>query len=212
MLSDLALSALTDVMLACELFFLAGLSLRPEVRAFSPAWIWSLTLALIGLASMLGAIDHGFFEAIGHEGHRPMVVATRVVIVAGSLAMICATATQYLAGKARWALIGLGALAAAWPLSRILTSDDFLSVILYYSLGLLLLAGFSAAHLRRERHAGAMLAGIVLTLAVSAMIPLGSEGFGGLGLYASYHVLLMPIVVLLYLGGRSFRSSRGGAQ
>ena len=68
MLSELAFSALTDVILACELFFLAGLSFRPGLQPFSPAWIWALTLALIGLASMLGAIDHGFFEAIGHEG------------------------------------------------------------------------------------------------------------------------------------------------
>ncbi len=208
MLSDLALSALTDVILACELFFLAGLSLRQEVRLGSPAGIWGLTLLLIGLASMLGAIDHGFFEAIGHDGHRPMVVATRVVIVLGSLAMICATAMQYLSGKTQMALIGIGALLALWPVSIILTSDDFLPVILYYSIGLLLLAGFSAAHLRRQKNAGVMLTGIVLTLAVSAMIPLQSDGFWGLGLYASYHVLLMPIVFLLYLGGRSFRPER----
>ncbi|SHN09805.1 DUF6962 family protein [Roseibium suaedae] len=206
MLSELALSALTDVILACELFFLAGLSLRPEVKLCSPAGIWGITLLLIGLASMLGAIDHGFFEAIGHEGHRPMVVITRVVIVLGSLAMICATAAQYLRGKARMALIGLGGLLALWPLFMILTSDDFLSVILYYSIGLLLLAGFSAANLSRQKNAGVMLVGIVLTLAVSTMIPLQSDGFWGLGLYASYHVLLMPIVFLLYLGGRSFRT------
>lgn len=208
MLSDLALSALTDVVLACELFFLAGLSLRTDVMPLSPAWIWGVTLALIGLASMLGAIDHGFFETIGHELHRPLVIATRLVIVLGSLCMITAAACQYLAGARRVLAIGAGCLVALWPVFMILTSDDFLSVILYYSLGLIFLLVLSAVKFRQNRGTAAMIVGILLTLAVSAMIPAQSEGFWGLGLYGSYHVLLMPIVILLFLGGRWYRTAR----
>lgn len=208
MLSELALSALTDVILACELFFLAGLSFRPGVQPLSPAWIWALTLALIGLASMLGAIDHGFFEAIGHEGHRPFVIATRIVIVLGSLSMIVAASFQYLSAPLRLGFVVAGALGALWPVFMILTSDDFLSVILYYSAGLVFLLVLSLIRFRQNSGTLAMIAGILLTLGVSAMIPMQSPGFWGLGLYGSYHVLLMPIVVLLYFGGRWFRTTR----
>lgn len=209
MLSELALSALTDGILACELFFLAGLSFRAGVQAFSPAWLWGATLALIGLASLLGLIDHGFFEAIDHPGHRDMVVATRLVIVAGSLSMIVTAAAQYLSGLWRGVVIGLAVLGALYPASLILTSDNFLSVILYYSVGLLLLLGLSIVNLRQNAGTWPMIAGIVVTLGVSGMIPAQSAGFWGLGLYGSYHVLLMPTVILLYLGGRYFRPRRG---
>lgn len=208
MLSDLALSSLTDIILACELFFLAGLGFRPGVQLFSPAWIWGLTLALIGLASMIGAIDHGFFETIGHDAHRPLVVVTRLVIVLGSLSMIIAACAQYLSGVVRTSIIVAGVLGSLWPAAVILTSDEFLPVILYYSIGLLLLLVLSIIRFRENRGTLAMIAGIVLTLGVSGMIPAGSSGFWGLGLYGSYHVLLMPVVILLYLGGRGFRTTR----
>lgn len=210
MLDELALSALTDAILACELFFLAGLSLRAGGQLLSPAWLWGMTLALIGLASLLGTIDHGFFEAIGHPGHRDMVVATRLVIVAGSLGMIVTSAMQYLSGAWRLGGMVLAVGVALYPVSMILTSDDFLSVILYYSAGLLLLLVLSVLNLRGNRGTGPMILGIVLTLGVSGMIPAQSGGFWGLGLYGSYHVLLMPTVILLYLGGRGFRQTRGG--
>lgn len=90
----------------------------------------------------------------------------------------------------------------------ILTSDDFLSVILYYSVGLIFLLVLSVVRFRQNKGTLPMIAGILLTLGVSAMIPMQSPGFWGLGLYGSYHVLLMPIVVLLYFGGRWFRTTR----
>ncbi len=209
MLSELALSALTDGILACELFFLAGLCFRPRMQAFSPAWLWGVALALIGAASLLGLIDHGFFEAIDHPQHRTMVVLTRLVIVAGSLAMIVTAAVQYLTGLLRHVVIGVAMLGALYPVFLILTSDDFLSVILYYSAGLLLLLLLSIANLRQNSGTLPMIAGIVLTLGISGMIPAQSQGFWGLGLYGSYHVLLMPTVILLYFGGRYFRPKRG---
>lgn len=207
MLSELALSAVTDVVLACELFFLAGLMFRPGIAAMTPAWTWGVTLAVIGLASMLGAIDHGFFEPVDHPAHRPLVVATRIVIVAGSLLMIVAASAQYLRGVLRTGAIAVGAVLALWPVTIILTSDGFLPVILYYSGGLVFLLVLSVIHFRQNTGTPAMILGIGLSLGVSGMIPAGSNGFAGLGLYGSYHVLLMPVVLLLYLGGRAFRGT-----
>ncbi|TDK50662.1 DUF6962 family protein [Antarcticimicrobium luteum] len=208
MISELSISAITDIILACELFFLAGLCFRPGVQTGSPAWIWGFTLALIGLASLIGAVDHGFYEPVGHPMHRPLIVATRITIIAGSLCMIVAVALQYLTGRLRAGVLALGLLTATWPLHVILTSDDFMAVILYYSASFLIALALSVIHLTQNRGTVPMILAIIGALGISAMVPLGSQGFWCLGLFGSYHVLLMPVVIALYLGGRDFRPTR----
>jgi ABC-type uncharacterized transport system permease subunit len=207
MLSDLAMSSLTDVMLSCELFFLSGLSFRGEVVPKSPAWYWAFALLLIGFASMLGAIDHGFFEPVGHPWHRAMIVFTRVTIIAGSMVILLATAAQFLPPMGRRVVLGLGGLCAVAVLAVVLTSDDFLSVIVLYLLAFLLLLGLSLAGLRRGTGSIAMVVGILLTIGASLMVPLGSDGVPGLGLWGTYHVILMVASFALYLGGRHLRGT-----
>ena len=68
-MTDLALSALTDVILACELYFLAGLAFRIDVERGSPAFIWAVYLTLTGTATMLGAVDLDRTEGEGGAGN-----------------------------------------------------------------------------------------------------------------------------------------------
>src|ERR1035437_10551394 len=57
-----AITSITNFLLAAEVFFLAGrMSGTPKVR-FSAAWYFSGVLLLLGVAALLGGIDHGFFE------------------------------------------------------------------------------------------------------------------------------------------------------
>lgn len=204
-MTDLAMSALTDVILACELFFLAGLSFRADVAPRSPAWYWALALLLIGAASMLGAIDHGFFEPVDHPWHRGMIVATRVTIIAGSVVILLATAGQFLPGSWRRGVLAVGGLCALAALAVVLTSDDFLAVIGLYLLAFLLLLVLDLDGLRRGTGSVALAVGIVLTIGASLMVPLGSDGLPGVGLWGTYHLILMPAALALYLGGRSLR-------
>jgi hypothetical protein len=61
-MTALAITAITDFLLASEAFFLAGrLSSTPKDR-FSAAWYFSGVLLLLGVAALLGGIDHGFFQ------------------------------------------------------------------------------------------------------------------------------------------------------
>ncbi|WP_413206164.1 DUF6962 family protein [Rhodospirillum sp. A1_3_36] len=205
MLSELAMSSLTDIILSCELFFLSGLSFRGKVVPKSPAWYWAFALLLIGVASMLGAIDHGFFEPVGHPWHRAMIIVTRVTIIVGSMVILLATASQFLPPKGRRLVLGIGGLCALAALAVVLTSDDFLSVIVFYLLAFLLLLGLSLAGLRRGTGSISMVVGILLTIAASLMVPLGSNGVPGLGLWGTYHVILMVASFALYLGGRQLR-------
>lgn len=206
-LSPLALSALTDVILAAEVFFLAGLSCRTGIAWRSPAGWWAATMFLMGLAPALGAIDHGFFEMIDHPAHYELTVATRATAALASFTMLAATCGQFLTGRRRVALMGLGLAGLVATVGAIVFSDNFFSLVGYYSLILLVTLGFHLAGLRDGRGSIAMCAGIVGVLGASAALPIGFE-LPVLGLYATYHVLLMPAVVLLYLGGRRLRPTR----
>lgn len=201
-MTELALSALTDVILACGLCFLAGLSMRPDVEPFSPAGLWALTLLLIGTGSMLGAIDHGFYQPIGHPAHQWLTFATRATAALATFTMLLSTAGQFLSSS--WlrlcAAIGLAILAV--ELVLLCLSDDFLVVIAVYSLVLLLTLVLHLLHLRSGKGSPAIVLGMVIVLGGSLMVPLGSQGLPGLGLYATYHIVLMPAAVALYLGGR----------
>ncbi len=201
-MTDLALSALTDTILACEIFFLAGLSFRAGLAARSAAGVWAVTLFLMGTATLLGAIDHGYFESIGHPAHAGLVIATRVTVALASLVMLMSTAKQFLPGPWGLAVTGIGVLgfaATAWVVAVL---DNFLVVIANYSVVLIFALILHLLGLRSGRGSLAMCAGIVLTIAASLLVPLGIEGPSWLGLYGTYHVALMPAVFFLYLGGR----------
>lgn len=212
-MTPLALSALTDVVLASEVFFLAGLSCRPGVAWRSPAGWWAVTMVLMALAPALGAIDHGFFEPIAHPAHYELTVATRATAALASFTMLMATAGQFLAGRLYLALLVLGFAGLVATVGAIVFSDNFFSLVIYYSLILLITLGFHLRGLRHGSGSAAMCLGIAGVLIASAALPIGFE-LPVLGLYATYHVLLMPAVILLYLGGRRLRGSAGarGAQ
>jgi len=210
-LTPLALSALTDVILACEIFFLAGLSVRSDMVVFSPAWWWSVTLVLMGLSTMMGAIDHGFFEGVDDDAHAVAMLATRALIAVASFTMLAATAGQFLGALWGRLVVVLGLAGLVVTLWQLWGADNFLIVMAAYSAVLLLTLACHLAGLRNGSGSVWMCAAIVLILGASVLIVVESEGFLGLGLFASYHILLMPAVLGLFLGGRHLRkTSRAG--
>jgi hypothetical protein len=83
----------------------------------------------------------------------------------------------------------------------IVLSDNFFIVIGGYSVAMLFLLALNLAALRRQPGAAAMVAGVVITFAASALPLVGYQGFAGLGVYGSYHMAMMPAVVAFYWGG-----------
>ena len=61
-MTALAITAITDFLLAGEAFFLAGRLSSKSKDRFSAAWYFSGVLLLLGVAALLGGIDHGFFQ------------------------------------------------------------------------------------------------------------------------------------------------------
>ena len=207
-MTDLALSALTDVILACELYFLAGLAFRIDVERGSPAFIWAVYLTLTGTATMLGAVDHGFFEPIDHPANLSLKFATRAAIALGTFAMLMATARQFM--PAFWERVftaaGLALLAATlWVLSR---SDDLLILVAGNAVTMLLMLGLHIHGLRSGRGSAVMCLGAVMTIGASLLVVTGGDGVAGLGLYGTLHVALMPAVLVLFLGGLRLRRTR----
>ncbi|SMF04975.1 hypothetical protein SAMN06265365_106189 [Tistlia consotensis] len=201
-MTELALSALTDVILACGLYFLAGLSMRPDVERGSPAGLWALMLFLIATGTMLGVIDHAFYQPIGHPAHRWLMFATRTCLALASFTMLLSTARQFLSSGWVRLCTAIGLAGLVVELVLLFLFDNFLVVIAAYSLVLLLTLALHLANLRSRKGSLAMVAGIMIVLGASLLAPLGSQGLPGLGLYATYHIALMPGAIGFYLGGR----------
>lgn len=205
MLTELAISSLTDILLASLTFFLAGRSFQNDVAAYSPRWYWAVTLTFIGLAAMLGAIDHGFFEPIHHPMRWWVVTATRCTIVVGSFFMLITTALQFWPQRVQTPAIAAGAIAGLALIIFIMRSDNFLWIMAYYGAMLLVLLGSCLFNLRRWPGAWWMIAGILVALTASVLAAIGFGSGSGLGIYGTYHVVLLLSAVFLYLGGRSMR-------
>ena len=61
----LAVTSITNILLASLVFFLAGRMSRIPKARFSAAWYFTGVLLLLGVAALIGAVDHGSFESAG---------------------------------------------------------------------------------------------------------------------------------------------------
>ncbi|GEO80570.1 DUF6962 family protein [Pararhodospirillum oryzae] len=208
MLSELALSALTDVILASFQAFAAGLLFRPGLRRGSAAGLWAWTMTLVAVAFLIGAVDHGFLEPIDHPFHPFLMSVNRAVIALAAFLMVAVAAVRFLGPRVRRAVLTLAGVATAVVVVLVFLSDNFFIVIGCYSVALLLLLGLNVAALPRGTGSPAMIAGILITLGASALPLVGFQGIAGLGIYATYHVTLMPAVVAFYLAGRALDDDR----
>jgi len=205
-LTDLQLSAITDIVLACELFLLSGLIFGPQVSLGSARFAFGIYLAMMGAAAMFGAIDHGFLEVPPHPSHPTMQFVTRLTIVLASLALLIATCREYLPRLLGLVIAGLGALASLWIAWVVWHEDNFLFIAGGSVVVFLLMLALSL--LRSIRGEGSVLlpVGLLLTLASASIAFLGGDGVLGLGLYGTLHVAAMIAAFVLFLGGRGLSS------
>jgi hypothetical protein len=61
----LAITSITNFLLAGEVLFLAALAARAPKTRLSAAWFWAGMFLLMGLASLAGGVDHGIVEPAG---------------------------------------------------------------------------------------------------------------------------------------------------
>jgi hypothetical protein len=209
LMTDLAVSALTNAILAAEIFFLAGLSFRVGLERWSAAWLFALYLAFIGLANLLGTIDHGFLEPIEHPANIPVRTATRSVIALATFTLLMCTARQFFGPLGTRIALGAGLVGLVATVWVMVTEDNFLVLVAGNFVVMVLTLGLHLWGLRRGSGSLMLCAGIVASIAASLIIPFGGDGWRPLGLYGTFHIALLGASFILYLGGRELKAHAG---
>jgi uncharacterized protein DUF6962 len=203
-LSAPAVTAITDFLLACEAFLLAGLTAGRVKARFSGGWFWAGTLLLLGTGAAIGGIDHGFFETAG----LPRYAIGRVnwiVLGAMTFCLLMATARQFFPPTAQRVVLIVGMAQFAIDTVAILTVDSFLDVILNYAPVIVLLLVLSILGLKSGTGSPAMIVGILIQFAASAIQAMGLDTLSPLDHNGLYHVISMIGVAFLYFGGKRLR-------
>jgi hypothetical protein len=200
-----AITSITDLLLAAEAFFLAGrMSGTPKVR-YAAAWYFSGVLLLLGVAALLGGIDHGFFEPANMP--RYLIQRSDWIVLGGvTFCLLMTTAKQFFPPAVQRVVLFAGLVQFAADTAAALLVDSFLVVILNYAPVMLLLLVMSLTGLRSRRGSPQMVAGILILFAASGIQAAGVDVFSPLDRNGLYHLLSMVGVAFLYFGGTQLRT------
>jgi hypothetical protein len=205
-MDTLAITSITNFILASELFFLAGLMVMFPKARFSAAWFWGGALFALALGALLGGIDHGFVE----PADLPRYAIQRsnwIVLGVTTFCMLLATSRQFFPPSWQLPVLVLGMIQLAVFAGAVLLVGDFLVVIVNYLPVLLLLLLLSARGLRDGSGSWQMVLGILVLLAASAVQALGVDVLDPLDHDGLYHVIAMAGVPLMYRGGRLLKAA-----
>ena len=196
----LAVTSITNILLASLVFFLAGRMSRVPKARFSAAWYFTGVLLLLGVAALIGAVDHGFFE----PANVPRYVIQRadwIALGGVTFCLLMTTAKQFFDPRFHKVLLIVAVVQFAADSAAVLLVDSFLDVILNYAPVMLLLLVMNIVGLKNGTGSLSMILGIVILSAASAIQAVGWDAFSPLDHNGVYHVVSMLGVVFLYLGG-----------
>jgi hypothetical protein len=204
-MTALALTSVTNFLLAGEVLFLAGMTMRGPKARFSAAWYWSGMLLLLGTASLVGGIDHGFFE----PAQMPRYAIQRFtwLLLAGmTFSLLMTAARQFFPERQQRILLCIAVIQLTAAAIAILLVDDFRVVIVDYAPVLVL---FLVMDLRRLAGDGSweLASGLLILAAASAVQASGFDALTPLDRNGLYHIISMVGVVFLYLGGRRLQAA-----
>jgi hypothetical protein len=203
-MDTLAITSITNFLLAAELFFLAGLMVRTPKARFSAAWFWAGAMLALATSALIGGIDHGFVEPAGMSRYwvqRPNWIVVGLV----TFCMLLAMSRQFLAPRWQGPVLVLGTIQLIAFAILVLQVDDFRIVIADYLPVMLLLLALSV---RGTRHGGGswpMVAGILLLLAASIAQLVRVNVFSPVSGDGLYHLISMAGVVFMYWGGQRLK-------
>ncbi len=204
-MTSLAITSITNFVLAGEVLFLGGRMTGTKKVRFSAAWYWSGMLLLLGLGALIGGIDHGFFEA---SGQRYFVERGNwIVLGAMTFFVLMTMAKQFWPPRLQRVALLAGVVQFAANTIVVLLIDSFLDVVLNYAPVILLLLIMNFVGLRNGTGSWMTIGGILVLLGASAIQAMGVDVFMPLDHNGLYHVISMIGALLLYLGGRQLRTT-----
>jgi hypothetical protein len=208
-LTALAVTAITDFVLAGETFFLSGLLFARPKAPRSAAWFWQIALLLLAASALIGGIDHGFLEVLGQvPAHTTFQRMYSFFIGLLVLFVLLTVARQYFQPPIRSVLYVIAAVQLVIYTVLILMLDSFLVVIINYVPVMLLLLVMSARGLGDGTGSWAMIAGIVISFVASGVQAAGIDVLSPFDRNSLYHFGLMVAVVCFYLGGTQMNTDR----
>ena len=191
----LAVTSITNILLASLVFFLAGRMSRIPKARFSAAWYFTGVLLLLGTAALIGAIDHGFFEPANMP--RYWIQRADWIVLGGvTFCLLMTTAKQFFAPRFHRISLIIAVVQFAADSAAVLLIDSFLDVILNYAPVMILLLVMSIR--ARLIH---LTAGMLILSFASSIQTAGWDALSPLDHNGVYHVVSMLGVVFLYLGG-----------
>jgi len=198
--SVLAVTSITNILLASLVFFLSGrMSRIPKVR-FSAAWYFTGVLLLLGLAALIGAVDHGFFEPTNMP--RYFIQRADWIVLGGvSFCLLMTAAKQFFDPRFHKILLIVAVVQFVVDSAAVLLVDSFLDVILNYAPVMLLLLAMSIK--TRSIH---LTAGLLILSVASTIQAMGWDALSPLDHNGVYHVVSMLGVVFLYFGGLTLKA------
>jgi len=204
-----AITAITDFLLAAEALFLAGrMTARPKDR-FSAAWYFCGVLLLLGMAALLGGIDHGFVRPANLS--RYLVQRSDWMVLGGvTFCLLMTTAKQFFPLKWQRVASIVAAVQFVGYAVAVLLANSFAVVVLNYSPIMLLLLTMNIIGLRSGLGSRQMIAGILILFLASGIQALGINTFAPLDRNGLYHVVSMLGVGFMYLGGKRLTSKSVG--
>ena len=194
-MTTLAVTSITNILLASLVFFLAGRMSRIPKARFSAAWYFTGVLLLLGAAALIGAVDHGFFEPANMP--RYLIQRADWIALAGvTFCLLMTTAKQFFDPRFHKILLIVAVVQFVADTAAVLLVDSFLDVILNYAPVMLLMLAMSIK--ARSIH---LTAGLLILSVAAAIQAMGWDALSPLDHNGLYHVVSMLGVVFLYLGG-----------
>ena len=203
----LAVTAITNFILACEVFFLSGMLVKTTKTTYSALWFWSAAMFLLGTSALLGGIDHGFLEPLGPSARSPLKEFNWMVLGVMTFCTLMTTARQFLPSKLCKSVLIIGILQFALLATLIFVVDKFIVVILNYAAVLFLLLIYNFLGLKDGRGSWPMIVGIIVLVIASIIQMMTIVLFGVLDENSLYYLISLVGVVFLYFGGQRLKST-----
>src|SRR5258706_4933038 len=182
------------------------MSRTPKER-FSAAWYFTGVLLLVGVAALIGAVDHGFFEPAGLP--RYFIQRADWIVLGGvTFCLLMTTAKQFFAPRIQRIVLIVAMIQFAVDTIAVLLVDSFLDVILNYAPVMLLFLAMNFVGLRTGIGSMQMIIGILILSAASAIQAAGWDALSPLDHNGVYHVVSILGVVFLYFGGAKLKTEK----